>query len=159
MGVWASSSVTSRVTSIRFPFGRLFGLMKFDLSVWRQAARRWPWPETPAGKGSHGTRSVLGSLAGCQALCPRDSGSAFTFHLSPLLYVCPPERWSRAEERERRLEAKFTRHRQDPSSALPAFSPSAQLCKTPFDGLILTDGNCARGLAVRPCVILAPGPH
>ena len=51
VGVWASSSVTSRVTSIRFPFGRLFELMKFELSVWRQAAQRWPWPETPAEDG------------------------------------------------------------------------------------------------------------
>lgn len=42
VGVWASSSVTSGVISIRFPFGRLFGLMKLELSVWRQAARRWP---------------------------------------------------------------------------------------------------------------------
>lgn len=38
---WASSRVTSRVTSIRVPFGNLFGLMKLELSVWRQAAQLW----------------------------------------------------------------------------------------------------------------------
>lgn len=153
MSVWASSSVTTRVTSIKCFFQVLFGLMKLELSVWRQAAQVWQGPWTPA----RGSKATCGSLLGISLgtrLCASRAVIQPSLFICHLLYVCPLKRWSNAEEQVRwpllcRLKAKFTCHHQDLSLALPAFSHPVQFCKTTFEELILMDESCAQRPAVK----------
>lgn len=153
MSVWASSSVTTRMTSIKCFFQLLFGLMKLELSVWRQAAQMWQGPWTPAqgSKATHG--SLLGISLGTR-LCASRAVIQPSLFICHLLYVCPLKRWSNAEDQVRwpllcRLKAKLTCHHQDHGLVLPAFSHPVQFCKTTFEELILMDESCAQGPAVK----------
>lgn len=102
--------------------------------------------DTSPRKQSHSVRSLLGSLSGCRAPCPKDSDSAFTFHLSPALYVSFLKMVKCRGQVRRpllcRLKAKFTHRHQDLSRALPAFLHPVQLCgEADADGRELCPGT------------------